>query len=269
MKRCLFLCLLMSFCVHADDQDQLQLLIMQSPVKFIDNDKIAASAHHWVERYVQPLNEAEVKVVARTLQLGRAFSVVDIKMRALIQQILLTVCSLYKVITNGGEDPRISKELEAEIEEFSKLKAFHSFAFHEWQDWTNMLSVSENKKIDAALAAVNESIRKEIESALAQKEWQSLTERIPASAQETIKSLLLLSGLCANASQKEIENNEERLPSEDSVLLFDMIARAAENGCRRSFETIEASSQILMYETLLLEISFSMFDTFLQAMQLP
>lgn len=265
MKRCLSCLLMLSFCINAQDNDQLNVLIMQSPVKFIDNDKVAASAQQWVEKYIKSLNESEAKVVARTLHLGKTFSAVDAKMRTLVQQILISTCSLYKVMTAGGEDPRISKELEAEIEEFSKLKAYHSFAFHQWQDWVNMLSVAENRKIYEAIETVNEAVRAEIENSLAKKEWQMLADRVPAVAQETIESLTLLSTLCGNISNKS-DSQESSGAKDEAVFLFDMIARASESGCQRSFATIESSSQILIYETLLLEISYVMFDTYLQAM---
>jgi len=269
MKRCLLFLILLSFCINAEDNDQLHVLIMQSPAKFIDNDKVEATAHQWADQYINPLNESEIKVVTQTLRLGKTFSAVDAKMRILIRQALMSTCSLYQVITSGKEDQRLAKELEAEIEEFSKLRALHSLAFNEWETWTTMLSVSENEKVEAAIEAVNEAIRIEIENALAQKEWQVLTKRVPATVQETMKTLSLLTTLCNNSAPKNIENKETEVSPNDSVILFDMIARTAENSCERSFETIEASSQILTYETLLLEIRYMMFDAYLQAMQGP
>jgi len=268
MKRFLLAFVLLSFCINAEDNNnELHVLIMQSPAQFIDYDKVAASAQQWAEQYLNPLNESEVKVVASTLQLGKSFSAIDAKMRMLIQQALMSTCSLYQVITSGKEDPQLAKRLEAEIEEFSKLRALHSLAFHEWESWTTMLSVSQNKNVVAAIEAVNEAIRVEIENALAQKEWQMVTARVPAVAQENMRMLSLLSTLCANSAQKNIENEEPAVSPDDSVILFDMIARTAENGCERSFETIEASSQILTYETLLLEISCTVFAAYLQALQ--
>lgn len=267
MKQMVFVFLLVSLSINAADQDQVHVLMMQSPAKFINDDELNASAQQWADQWGTSLKESELKVVIRTLELGKTFSAIDIKMRTLVQQILLTTCALYKIITDGQVDEQLSHELELEIEQFNKLTVLHTAAFHDWHAWINVLSVSENKQINAAIESVNNAIRVTIEKALAQKEWEMLTGRAPLAAHETIRKLTLFATLCANASGNDNNDQKTDVANNDSVILFDMIARAAEDGCQSSFKSIEASSQILMYETLLLEISYLSIDAYLQALQ--
>lgn len=248
-----------------------------APTDYIDFDALNQSIEVWRQDVAASLNENEQQLVVHFIKLGSLFSLVDLKTRQAVRQLLPLVWQLQEEVVDGKPALAVLREIEEQRKRLHNLVVYHDMLLKQWREWTNAIEVSENQKVLAVLEAVHEQVRQAIERCLQAGDWQPIAAAMPSILEDQIKTANLLSALCSidekdgdvsltdEDEQEEDDTTLER-QEEDSIEYFSWLTNAANLFNDRSWESIEAASQLLVYQEELLTMSGVIYNKYLRAL---
>jgi hypothetical protein len=260
MKK-LLCCLLVSVCFAEASQENV--INLSSPAEYIDYTKLEESVDQWTNEVLPTLNEQEVLLVKRFLQLGLLFAGIDLRVRQAVRSLLPSVWQLQQTVTKGAEGLSCLNQIEEQNKELRNMLTSHAMLLKQWRDWTTVLSACENQKVLKAVAIIDEQIRQSIEGCIDAREWQKITDLVPEVLADSARTGQLLISLCQlpnkntgeEVAPEEESVSEEQKLFEQSMTHYSWLVNAAAMVNERSWESLKAVSQILIYEEALLVIS--------------
>lgn len=253
-------------------RDVVSPLVVPAPIVYVDQDSIDEAAKEWAIQCRQTLSHEELQVVARTLHLSANFSDLDWRARRMMRSILAATWYVHQQLIEGNSAEQVAQKLQENHEKLCDVLGMHGIVLREWRAWTNMLEVSKNEAILDALELVNEQVRTAICVCLQAEDWHNIAHKASPIFEQSLKSLHLLNQVCQSSTKSECAQDVVKLINEDvaqervPLMLFEMLAKASSLGAIRSWESLEAASQILIYEEALLEISYAIYRAYHEAL---
>lgn len=253
-------------------QENVSPLVVRAPIAYVDQSAIDNAAKEWAAQCVQKLSQEELQVVKRTLHLGANFSDLDWRARRMMRAMLAATWHVHKQLIEENCVEHFAHTLKENNKKLCGVLGLHGIVLREWRAWTTMLDVSKNEAVLSALQLVDEQVRTAIVMCLQAEDWHNIAEKVSPIVEQSVITLHVLHKLCQPSTKSKFAGDMARATDDDvsqgeaSQMFFEMLAKASSQGAERSWATLEASSQISIYEEALLEISYTIYRAYHEAL---
>lgn len=270
VRQIMFLLLFVGNVLTASGEGAIDIV---APTDFINFDELDQSIASWKQNIVATLNDKEIEFVAHVVKFGSLFSLIDLQARKAVRLLLPLVWQLQEEIAAGKTGLALLNQMKEQSEKLHDFVVQRDTMLNEGEDLQHALKASKNKKVQEAIEVVHDQIKLAIEQCLACGDWQHVVTAVLPILDDGIKAGTMTSSLCksfalsGSDTAKHDTGISTWLAREDIVSFFSWLTRAVTVFNTRSWESIQATSQLLAYQEELLTIKGVIYNKYLRVLR--